>query len=125
MPLSEHEQRILDEIERRLAEEDPKFARTSTKSTPRGIAVSRFKRASLGFIVGMGLLLAGLVAGGQLILVFGLGAFVVMLMSVLALARAARDMGSSLLTKDRAQGTWFDRFEERWRKRFERPNDGS
>jgi len=26
MPLSEHEQRILAEIERRLLEEDPKFA---------------------------------------------------------------------------------------------------
>lgn len=125
MPLSEHEQRILDEIERRLAEEDPKFARTTTKTTPRGIALGRIKRALLGFVAGLGLLLGGLFAGGELLLVFGLAAFAVMLVSVLAIARAARSIGSSLLGKERTDGTWLDRFEQRWRKRFERPNDGS
>ena len=52
MPLSDHEQKILDEIEARLAAEDPKFARSTSAATPRGIAIKRIKRASLVFIAG-------------------------------------------------------------------------
>lgn len=127
MPLSEHEQRILDEIEKRLAEEDPKFARTTTKATPRGVAVRRIKRAAVGFIGGFALLLAGLISGGEMLVVFGLVAFGVMLVSVLSIARAAKEMGGGAVKPGDAAspGTWMDRFEQRWRKRFERPGDGS
>ena len=33
MPLSEHEQRILDEIERRLAEEDPRLVESVSRAS--------------------------------------------------------------------------------------------
>ena len=124
MPLSEHEQRILEEIERRLAEEDPKFARTTTRATPRGVAVSRMKRAVFSFVAGFGFLLAGLIAGGNLLLSFGLVAFGVMLASVVVIARAARDIGTDV-ARGASRTTWFDRMEGRWRKKFERPGDGS
>jgi hypothetical protein len=118
MPLSEHEQKILDEIERRLAAEDPKFARSTTAATPRGIAVRRIKRASAGFAAGFVLLIAGLMT--SLTLQLGIAGFVVMLLSVLVIARASRDIGP-VTVRSREQGTsWFGRAEERWRKRFER-----
>ena len=120
MPLSEHEQRILDEIERRLAAEDPKFARATTAATPRGIAVRRFKRAIAGFCFGLGLLVAGLLVP-SLLLAFGLASFAVMLMSLFVGARAAKGMGRVVVpSRNRTkQPGLFDRLEERWKRRFE------
>ncbi len=40
MPLSDHEQRILEEIERRLVAEDPKFAREVSAPWRRGWRVA-------------------------------------------------------------------------------------
>jgi len=120
MPLSDHEQRILDEIERRLAAEDPKFARTTSAATPRGIAVRRIKRAVVGFVVGFFVMIAGLVASGTLTIVLGVVGFIVMLLSVVVIARASRDIGP-IASRTKQEGpTWFGRAEERWRKRFER-----
>ena len=52
MPLSEHEQRILAEIERRLLEEDPKFAH-QVGSSFRAHLARRMKLAVAGFILPM------------------------------------------------------------------------
>jgi hypothetical protein len=52
MPLSEHEQRILAEIERRLLEEDPKFAH-QVGSSFRAHLGRRLKLAVAGFILGL------------------------------------------------------------------------
>jgi len=124
MPLSEHEQRILDEIERRLEAEDPKFARTTSAATPRGLAVRRIKRSVVGFILGFVLLVAGLVS--DLVVALGIAGFVVMLASVLVIAKSSKDLGGPLGTRSRQQGSsWFGRAEERWRKRFERGNGGN
>ena len=54
MPLSDREQRILEEIEKNLYEEDPRFARATRRTTPR---FDRSKRARLGgllFVIGLG-----------------------------------------------------------------------
>ena len=59
MPLSEHEQRLLEQMEKALYAEDPKFA-TSLQS--RGGAASR-SRAALGVLAilgGLGIVLAGM-----------------------------------------------------------------
>lgn len=120
MPLSEHEQRILDEIERRLAAEDPKFARSATLATPRGHAIKRIKRASFLFLVGLGLLLGGLLAGLSntvYLFGFGLGGFAVMLFAVIVIAKSSRSLGKP--SSGGKDATWFTRAEERWRKRFE------
>lgn len=119
MPLSDHEQRILDEIERRLAAEDPKFARTTAVATPRGVALRRARRAAFGFALGLGLLLTGLLAGlggANWLLGFGLSGFAVMLAAVIAFARASKDIGGF----GAGASDWFGRAEEQWRKRFER-----
>ena len=52
MPLSDHEQRILAEIERRLLEEDPKFAH-QVGSSFRAHLARRLKLAVAGFILGV------------------------------------------------------------------------
>ena len=44
MPLSEHEQRILEEMERRLAEEDPRPVETVARTTVSGHALRRVDR---------------------------------------------------------------------------------
>lgn len=82
MPLSEHEERILAEIERQLAAEDPRFVARARKrrSRPRSSRTLRLRvaviLAVLGFLsllglifhiafgaAGMALLLAGIVLG--------------------------------------------------------------
>ena len=119
MPLSEHEQRILQDIERRLAAEDPKFARDVAAATPHGQAVRRIKQFVLGFVAWFGLLVAGL-AVPDLLVWFGVAAFVVMLSSVVLIARTARHV-SRKETRAPAprQPSWLTRLEERWRRRFE------
>lgn len=126
MPLSEHEQRILDEIERRLASEDPKFARQTNATTPRGVAVARMKRAAAGFVLGLVVLVTGLLMGvdnATLIVVLGLAGFGVMLVSIFAFAKAWRDVGPVSVRTKPQPPSWFRNAEDRWRKRFERGND--
>ena len=126
MPLSEHEQRILDEIERRLAAEDPKFARSTTAVTPRGHAVRRIKQAIFGFVLGLALLFAGLFAGSSgasLLIGFGLAGFTVMLCALVFGARAYKEVSRVSVKTPNDQNGWFTRAEERWKKRFDRPDD--
>lgn len=119
MPLSEHEQRILEEIERRLAAEDPKFARGVAAATPHGQAVRRIKLFVVGFVVGFGLLIAGL-AIPDLLVWFGVAAFVVMLSAVVLIARTAKHVTRREVRPSAPRApNWFSRLEERWRKRFE------
>ncbi|HVL33787.1 MAG TPA: DUF3040 domain-containing protein [Actinomycetota bacterium] len=121
MPLSEHEQRILDEIERRLAAEDPKFARSTALATPRGVAIKRIKRAAAGFLFGLALLLSSLVAtlsNAALFWPLSLLSFAVMLLSVVAFARASKHVGK--MQRPARGENWFSRAEDRWKKRFER-----
>ncbi|MGH9129391.1 MAG: DUF3040 domain-containing protein [Acidimicrobiales bacterium] len=58
MPLSEHEQRILEEIERSFYEHDPVTARRFETETVARQAARACKWASLGFGCGLALLLA-------------------------------------------------------------------
>ncbi|HEX6936020.1 MAG TPA: DUF3040 domain-containing protein [Actinomycetes bacterium] len=78
MPLSEHEQRLLEQMERALYAEDPKFASSLRGKDPRSNFRRRVLLAALGFVVGLVLLMTGLVA--QVIVVSVLG-FVAMLAS--------------------------------------------
>ncbi|RBQ20334.1 hypothetical protein DP939_11095 [Spongiactinospora rosea] len=80
MPLSEHEQRLLDQIEQALYAEDPKWANTVRIRDPRNHYKRRLVKASIGFLLGVVLLMVGVVS--QLILL-GVGGFVVMLLACL------------------------------------------
>jgi hypothetical protein len=57
MPLSEHEQRILEEIEKRLSEEDPRLAESVSRATVTSHALARIRWGILGFVVGFTLLM--------------------------------------------------------------------
>ena len=127
MPLSEHEQKILDEIERRLAAEDPKFARSTTAKVPPSAAGRRLKRGIVGFVAGLAILIGGLVTGldnANMLIAFGLVSFAVMLTSVLFMVRAWKELGASF---GRAKGPsgWFERMEKRWRERTDDGDDAS
>ena len=85
MPLSEHEQRILAEIERRLLEEDPKFAH-HVGSTFQAHLSPRLKLAAAGFVVGLIVLVAGFAQNVAL----GVAGFVIMLVAIFEFVRTLR-----------------------------------
>ena len=94
MPLSEHEQRVLEQIERALYADDPKFAATVRGIDPRTLHRRRYLRAALGAIVGVVLLPVG-IAVQQLEL--SVAGFVLMLLAFLYGAstwRQRRDAGA-------------------------------
>ena len=76
MPLSEYEQRQLEQIERALRADDPRLADAVHAADPRVHYKRRVIAAALGFVAGVGLLLAGVVINFIVIAVAG---FVVML----------------------------------------------
>ena len=61
MPLSEHEQRQLEQIEQALYREDPKFGRLVRSSDPRVHYKRKLVQGLVGVLVGAGLLAAGVV----------------------------------------------------------------
>ena len=61
MPLSEHEQRQLEQIEQALYREDPKFGRLVRSSDPRVHYKRKLVQAFIGVLIGAGLIAAGIV----------------------------------------------------------------
>ena len=122
MPLSEHERRQLEQIEQALRDDDPRFAHAVRAADPRVRYRRRIIAAVLGFVVGVGLLLAGVVINVILIAVAG---FVVMLAcSMWAVTSYQRMSGTTgrIPAKDRRPGKQagsglMGRLEERWRRR--------
>lgn len=88
MPLSEHEQRILEDIERRLQQEDPRFANAVTRTSLTGHLVRRIRWGAAAFIVGFVMLM--LFALSVWVAVAG---FVVMLLSALVVYQQLRRIG--------------------------------
>jgi hypothetical protein len=88
--LSEHEQRILEEIERNLAAEDPDFVRHVREARPSRDAVRLLRFGILGLLVGLGLLL-----GYTTHLALGIVGFLVMLAGAVGIGTAVRSLASS------------------------------
>jgi hypothetical protein len=61
VPLSEHEQRLLDQIEQALYAEDPKFASAVRSARTRSRVRRSIVLCVLGILAGLGLVLVGLV----------------------------------------------------------------
>jgi Protein of unknown function (DUF3040) len=61
VPLSEHEQRQLEQIEQALRVGDPRFANAIHTADPRVHYKRRVVAAAAGFVIGIGLLFAGVV----------------------------------------------------------------
>ncbi|MFD3310756.1 DUF3040 domain-containing protein [Streptomyces sp. NPDC058656] len=130
MPLSEHEQRMLEQMERALYAEDPKFATALEGSGLRTYTRRRVYQAVAGFLVGIALLMAGMVA--QQIWVSVVGFLVMLGCAVLAVTGwrkapkpgeqpAAGAPGAPSAPQARRQGrqrrSMMDRIEQRWQKR--------
>lgn len=139
MPLSEHEQRLLDQIERALYAEDPKFATTVRSTDLRTHMRRRLRRAAVVFVLGFVLLVAGIPTKSYVVGVVG---FAVMLAALLLALAAWKRIGSAPTGSMRAGGEagrprrrargsaavrpaqpsragWRTRLEERWNRRWE------
>ncbi|WP_425834884.1 DUF3040 domain-containing protein [Streptomyces fractus] len=131
MPLSEHEQRMLEQMERALYAEDPKFATALEGSGLRTYTRRRVYQAVVGFLVGIALLMAGMVAQQIWISVVG---FLVMLgCAVLAVtgwrkapkpgeqqaagAAGAVPGASAPRRQGKQKRSMMDRIEQRWQRR--------
>jgi hypothetical protein len=138
VPLSKHEQRQLEQIEQALRADDPRFAEAVQAADPRVHYKRRIIAAAPGFVIGIGLLLAGVVIN---VIPVAVGGFVVMLACSLWAATSYRRMTGTTTGRIPAQarrsGTerpaaksgrvggqarsgLMGRLEERWRRRQER-----
>ncbi|MEO5833227.1 MAG: DUF3040 domain-containing protein [Nakamurella sp.] len=123
MPLSEHEQRMLDQIERALYEDDPKFANSVDE---RRIRRRRPFIAGIGFLVGLVCLVSGVILA-QNILALGVIAsvvgfvFMVAGVGLLVFGQPAgrAPMASGSASANKPASTLSDRMEERFRRRFD------
>lgn len=126
MPLSEHEQRLLEQIERALYAEDPKFASTVRGGRMRKPTRRRRVQGVALFVLGVVMLVTGialtslnqanlflLISGGGFLLM--LGGAVLAVTSVGGVAQAEAEGTTAEADKNRFTG----RMEERFRRRFE------
>ena len=95
MPLSEHEQRQLEQIEQALYADYPKLAQAVRARDPKIHYKRRVVQAAIGFLLGVGLLLAGVVSK---VIFVGVGGFVVMLACAMWALTSWRHMGGGATT---------------------------
>jgi len=123
VPLSEHEQRMLEQMERALYAEDPKFATALEGSGLRTYTRRRVYQAVAGFLVGIALLMAGMVAKQVWLSVVG---FLVMLgcavLAVTGWRKAPKpgeqpSGGQQARRQPRQKRSMMDRIEQRWQRR--------
>ncbi len=121
MPLSEHEQRLLEQMEKALYAEDPKFA-TSLRSANSRASRGRAALGVLGVLIGMGLVLTGV---ATMMIAIGIAGFAVMLVSAF-IAYSAFKAPAPVATesdmpaaprKQKSSNGFMDRMEDRWRNR--------
>jgi hypothetical protein len=132
VPLSEHEQRLLEQMERALYAEDPKFASALRGSDLRGRYRRRAVLGGVGVVIGLALLPIG-VAGNMLAL--SVVGFLIMLGSaILAVTswRRSPAAGDTVVVPEPGRAgrgkvkapkppkaKFMDRLDERWRRRRE------
>jgi fatty acid desaturase len=126
VPLSEHEQRLLEQIEQALYAEDPKFASIYQGNDIRSHYRRRVVRASVGLVIGVALLLAGVVIP---LIPLGVAGFIVMLAAASFgvaswqrmtghRAAAPQERASARRTTDHApKRSLAKRLEDRWQRR--------
>lgn len=125
MPLSEDEQRILQEIEARLYETDPALAREVSSTTLYSHAFRNIKWATVGFVAGVVVMIATLSTH----FVFAFLGFLMMLGSALYIEHNARKMGRAgwqqLTSSVRANGvkTYLGSTSQRMRDRMRREDN--
>jgi hypothetical protein len=132
MPLSEHEQRMLDQIESALYAEDPKFASSVRGGTLRAPSTRRRLQGAGLFLLGLAMLVTGvavkatMLGGFPALSVLG---FLVMFVGVVFAVTGPRAQGtrergaapgSSRQRRGKsAGGSFSSRMEDRFRRRFD------
>jgi hypothetical protein len=130
VPLSEHEQRLLDQIEHALYAEDPKFAHAVRSTNPQTHYKRRIAKAAFGLVLGICVLMAGLVVNkGALTVAISVAGFLLMFASGyygLSNWKRMTGIGNEPEPPRRSRGGrqrsssgggLMHRLEERWRKR--------
>jgi len=121
VPLSEHEQRLLEQMEKALYAEDPKFA-TSLRSANSRTSRGRAALGVLGVLVGMGMVLAGV---ATMMIALGIIGFALMLVSAFIAYSAFKAPATVSIETDtpvaprkaKSSNGFMDRMEDRWRNR--------
>jgi hypothetical protein len=132
MPLSDHEQRMLDQIESALYAEDPKFASSVRGGSLRAPSARRRLQGAVVVLVGLALLICGValpatqISGFPILSVFG---FILMFGGVVFAITgprvpggpegAAQEPGSARQKRAKSNNSFASRMEERFRRRFE------
>ncbi|MBX9470462.1 DUF3040 domain-containing protein [Microcella sp.] len=120
MPLSEHEQRLLEEMERNLYQNDADFV--ATVSGRRGKPNYRLiVIGALLAVAGVAALVAGVIVQQPLIGVVGFGLMLGGVLMVLSPGRAPADATSApapgASARKPARASWMDTMTERWERR--------
>ncbi|WP_166741764.1 DUF3040 domain-containing protein [Cumulibacter soli] len=130
MPLSEHEQRVLEQIERSLYAEDPKFRAAVKKSSHKPARIGSLKLAIGCGVLGLVVLVGGVWLQNVIVGVLG---FLIMLIGGVIGVRvtqnpppknkdgksAGKDRGGSSGKRSSGGGGVADKAQERMRRRFE------
>ncbi|MEV2222046.1 MULTISPECIES: DUF3040 domain-containing protein [Nocardia] len=138
MPLSEHEQRMLEQIESALYAEDPKFASSVRGGRLRSTSSRRRLQAAALFVLGLFLLVAGIAAPvklGDFPIISLIGFIVMFAAGVLLLLGSSKGIakgdrsgnaqsggasgGSGGRGRQRKSGGFSERMEDRFRRRFD------
>ena len=136
MPLSEHEQRLLDQMEQALYDEDPKFASHMVSDPSRQRTKRRMIIGGAVLLVGLGMVILGVMS--QQIWLGGVGFAVMVAGGAYAVTPGHRrtlgsvgEDGNVTLHQDKPKkrsartkgaGTFMERMEQRWDRR--RGQDG-
>jgi len=135
VPLSEHEQHLLEQMEQAMYAEDPKFASAMRGRTPKARQRRRLLLGCVGVLVGLVLVVLGVTKGLIWLAVAG---FVLMLAGAAFAATPERKSGPvGMVGRDgspiprrghgatraprarssRGSGTFMERMEQRWERR--------
>jgi hypothetical protein len=126
VPLSENEQRLLEQMERALYAEDPKWASSMRGAVRRSSGARRLLLGIGGVVLGLVLLLVGV---AQQLVIVGIVGFVVMLAAFAYTVSSRRKPGGPqgvvnraggvrpVATNRRRRSSFMQRLEERWDRR--------
>jgi Protein of unknown function (DUF3040) len=122
VPLSDNEQRLLEQMERALYAEDPKFASTMRGAARRPGSARRLLIGVTGVVVGLVLLVVGV---AQQMVVLGVIGFVSMLAGTAYAVSGHRRGGpagivqgnGSIRQVAKRRGSFMQRLEQRWERR--------
>ena len=127
MPLSEHDQQVLAQIEQDLSSDDAKLVKTLRSTNPRSYALRRLRRSAFLFTLGLATLVFAVMTGSAIAsILLGLLGFLVMLLAALrgsaVLRRLREGQRSSQRPRSRkSAATAFrsiaERAQQRWQHR--------